>query len=48
MAKTNIIAERFSSLLFPKGDVMSDLVILFAFSKAYSIPKWIKSLVLLK
>ena len=42
MAKTNIEAERFFSLLFPKGDVMSDLV-LFVFSKAYSITKWIKS-----
>ena len=33
MAKTNIIAERFSSLLFAKGDVMTDLVILFVFQK---------------
>ena len=31
MAKTNIVAEHFFSLLFPKGDVMSDLVILFVF-----------------
>ena len=48
MAKTYIIAEQIFLLFFPKGDVLRDLVILFVFSKAYSISKWIKSFILLK